>query len=88
MPAGIAGTQMPWMATPDGMFNLTVAPGSENWECTHQKGRQEGETLLLMRQLERKFGPLNETVRTRLQGANAETLLIWGEQVLTASSCV
>jgi len=51
-----------------------------------QEGRQEGETLLLARQLERKFGSLDKGVRAMLDGADAETLLTWGERVLTASS--
>ncbi|MEI6415343.1 MAG: DUF4351 domain-containing protein [Pseudomonadota bacterium] len=51
-----------------------------------QKGRQEGEGLLLMRQLERKFGPLGKEARSRINGADAETPLVWDEQVLTAPS--
>ncbi|CAK0747946.1 hypothetical protein CCP4SC76_1890009 [Gammaproteobacteria bacterium] len=38
-----------------------------------------------MRLMERKFGPLDEETRARIHGADAETLLTWGEQVLTAS---
>lgn len=51
-----------------------------------QQGRIEGEATLLQRQIERKFGPVNEATRARLAGAGSETLLMWGERVLTAAS--
>jgi len=37
--------------------------------------------------LERKFGPLNDEARMRINGADAETLLAWGERVSMAT-CV
>jgi predicted transposase/invertase (TIGR01784 family) len=46
----------------------------------------EGEAAMLLRQLERKFRPLPESARQRVQAADAETLLIWGERVLDANS--
>lgn len=49
-----------------------------------QEGRQEGEAALLLRLLERKFGRLDPQTRKRVQGADAERLLDWGERVLTA----
>ena len=48
------------------------------------KGRIEGQAELLLRQLERKFGPLPAELRGRVLGAEAEQLLRWGERVLTA----
>lgn len=50
------------------------------------KGRTEGETILLQRQLTRKFGPLPKNALQRLAQADAETLLVWGERVLDARS--
>lgn len=50
------------------------------------KGRVEGETALLRRQLERKFGPLPAAAQQRLSAADAETLLVWGERLLDARS--
>ena len=35
-----------------------------------QQGRLEGETTLLQRQIERKFGPVDETMRARLAAAD------------------
>ena len=49
-----------------------------------QEGRQEGEASLLLRLLERKFGLVPEEVRQRVSSADPETLLVWGERVLTA----
>jgi len=50
------------------------------------EGRQEGEAALLLRLLELRFGPLDETSGARVRRADAETLLRWGEKVLTAAS--
>ena len=41
---------------------------------------------LLTRLLESRFGPLDETVKGRLEGADAEQLLRWGERVLDADT--
>ncbi len=49
-----------------------------------KKGRQEGEANLLLRQLERKFGPLDPKTKARIRKAKAERLLEWGERILTA----
>ena len=51
-----------------------------------QKGVRQGEAALLARLLERKFGPLSAHTRRRIDRADAETLLTWGERVLTAGS--
>jgi hypothetical protein len=48
-----------------------------------QQGLQQGEAAIVLRLLERRFGALDETVRQRIQAADAETLLLWGERVLT-----
>jgi predicted transposase/invertase (TIGR01784 family) len=51
-----------------------------------QQGLQKGEAALLLRLLERKFGRLDRQVRARVRAADAESLLAWGERVLTAES--
>jgi predicted transposase YdaD len=48
-----------------------------------REGRREGEARLLMRLLELKFGPLKPEDQARIDGADAERLLAWGERVLT-----
>ena len=39
---------------------------------------------MLLRQVERKFGPPSESVRERIASADPETLLAWSERILTA----
>ena len=51
-----------------------------------EKGVQKGEATLLLRLMELRFGNLDETIRNRLQTANAEILLRWGERLLVANS--
>ncbi len=40
--------------------------------------------LILEFQLESRFGPLDSAVRRRVQAADAERLLEWGERILSA----
>jgi len=73
------------------MLAERVTEWTEEWkrqgmEKGLQQGRLEGEVALLLRQLELRFGELDETSRTRVHRADAETLLLWGERVLTAAS--
>lgn len=51
-----------------------------------RQGRQQGEARLLLRLLRGRFGPLAPEVRARVEAADAETLLAWGERLLTAES--
>lgn len=50
------------------------------------EGRQEGEALVLLRQLQLKFGEVPEAAREKIGHADAQTLLLWSERVLTAAS--
>lgn len=73
------------------MLAERVQAWTEEWERQGlekglEKGRQEGEAVLLLRLLERRFGPLGEQVQARVREADADTLLRWGERVLTAAS--
>jgi hypothetical protein len=51
-----------------------------------REGRQEGEAAMLLRLLERRFGTVDEALRQRLQAADADTLLRWGERIFQAST--
>lgn len=51
-----------------------------------REGVQDGRAELLIRQLERKFGPLSPDARERIANASGERLLEWGERLLTARS--
>jgi hypothetical protein len=50
-----------------------------------EKGIQQGQAALLLRQIARKYGEeAVETYRDRIEQADAETLLTWSERILTA----
>jgi flagellar biosynthesis/type III secretory pathway protein FliH len=51
-----------------------------------QQGVQEGEAAMLLRLITAKFGSPTEAVRARVEGADSETLLLWSERILTAST--
>jgi flagellar biosynthesis/type III secretory pathway protein FliH len=55
-------------------------------EKGRREGRAEGESVLLLKQLSRKFGALSLTIRARIENADSETLLRWGEQLIDAKS--
>jgi len=52
----------------------------------YQQAVNEGEAILLLRQLERRFGPLSADARRRIAEADSGTLLVWGERVLEAKT--
>ncbi len=69
------------------MLRETVRGWTQEWEQDGiRKGRREGEATLLIRLLELKFGPLQPGDRARIDAADSEQLLAWGERVLTARS--
>ncbi|MSQ48261.1 MAG: DUF4351 domain-containing protein [Deltaproteobacteria bacterium] len=73
------------------MLAERVTDWTKDWkqqgiEEGRQEGRQEGEAALLLRQMERRFGPLEESMRQRIRAADAETLLQWGDRILTATT--
>lgn len=49
-----------------------------------RQGMQQGKAILLERLLTKRFGPLSESVRTRLSNASVEELDRWAERVLDA----
>ena len=50
------------------------------------QGEQRGEAKILLRQIERTFGPPSETVRHRITEADSATLLEWSDRILEARS--
>jgi hypothetical protein len=55
-------------------------------EQGREQGRQQGEAAVLLRQIERKFGPPTPDIRERVLSADAERLLDWSERILTAET--
>lgn len=51
-----------------------------------QEGLQKGEARLLLQLLRLKFGALEPAIEDRVHSADAESLLKWGQRVLTAES--
>lgn len=49
-----------------------------------QKGVQQGELTVLLRQLTRRFGPLDAATRERLQNAGPDELEQWADNILDA----
>ena len=39
---------------------------------------------MLFRQMERKFGQVSEEVKQKIEAADSDTLLEWGEKILSA----
>lgn len=50
------------------------------------RGRRQGEALVLLRQLNLKFGELPQDVLGRVEAADDDTLLEWSERILTAKT--
>lgn len=59
----------------------TVLDWPRQWEA---QGRRQGKAELLLRQAERKFGPLETRDRARIELADADRLLQWGERLVGA----
>jgi hypothetical protein len=53
-------------------------------EESEQQGLVRGEAMVLQRLMRLKFGELPEEVYRRIETADADTLLIWSERILTA----
>ena len=68
------------------MLEERVKEWTRDWEQKGiEKGRQEGEATVLLRLIEHKFGTSAVgACRTRIEAADAETLLRWSERILTA----
>jgi hypothetical protein len=65
------------------MLAERVTEWTEQWE---RQGILKGEAIFLLRMLESRFGPLDDVYRNRILEADSETLLQWGERVLSAPS--
>ncbi len=52
----------------------------------NEEGRQEGAAGVLLRLLERRFGPLPDTARARIASADVSSLENWGLRLLEAGS--
>ena len=51
-----------------------------------EKGIEQGQAQILLRLIERRFGPASEEIRARIGNADAETLLRWSDRILDAKA--
>lgn len=51
-----------------------------------EQGEQHDRATVLLRQIERKFGPPSGPVRAKVTQADPDTLLAWSERILDAQS--
>jgi hypothetical protein len=61
----------------------TLIEWTRQWQ---EQGRRQGKSELLLLQAERKFGPLDNRDRARIELADADRLLCWGERLVAAHS--
>jgi hypothetical protein len=73
-------------ATREQAWNRERALYSENTEkwASREEGRIEGQARTLARQLTKRFGPLPDELRQRLDNATGEQLEHWTDTVLDA----
>ena len=73
---------------PEEIKNMLAANLMEWRDRVREEGREEGqlqgEALILSRQIQLKYGPLDEPTKKRIAEADSETLLRWADRVLTA----
>ena len=69
---------------PEEIKNMLAANLMEWRNRVHKEGRLEGEALVVSRQLQLKYGDLDESTQKRIAEADSETLLRWADRVLTA----
>jgi len=79
----------------DSMLAERVKSWTEEWERRGmekgiekgmEKGLVTGRSEFLKRQMTRKYGPLTEAQQQRVDAADAEQLLLWGERILFADT--
>lgn len=52
----------------------------------HEEGHKEGQREMLVRLLERRFGPLSESMLSRIQSADTNALRAWADGIFDATS--
>jgi hypothetical protein len=63
---------------------MTYVTTTERWGI--KKGRAEGQAELLLRQVERRFGPVTDEVTQRIRTAAGPQLELWALNILDAAT--
>jgi hypothetical protein len=67
------------------MLETKMARWEREWqERSEAHGKREGSAAVLTRLLERRFGPLDDSVRARIDAASPDELLVYADRVLDA----
>ena len=51
-----------------------------------ERGLQQGEAAMIIRQLQHRFGSLSPSYTQRIMAADPEILFVWGEKILEAQT--
>ena len=69
------------------MLAERVIEWTQQWKAEGKaEGRAEGRAEILLRQLEKKFGPLTSEQRSLVSAADEEALLAWADRILVAET--
>jgi hypothetical protein len=63
-----------------------TSPGDPIMQTFIDRGIEQGKAEILLRLMERQFGPTDAWLRQQIQEADAETLLEWSDRILPADS--
>jgi predicted transposase YdaD len=102
LPGRFPGTEVPAMADLEEvrpMLRETVIEWTQQWKAQGlaegikegmskgmKEGRRQGEAELLVRLLELRFGPLREQDLARIDNADTDQILAWGDRFVNARS--
>jgi len=70
----------------DKIMGLLQHTRNEGMQQGMQQGVQLGESVVLFRLLEQRFGQISDQVRHKVEAADCDTLLGWAENILTAKT--
>ncbi len=82
LPSRVADANVPTMENLEEVIPM-IAESSIDWTA---EWRKEGEANLLLRLLNRLYGPLTPEIEERVRSAEADQLLDWGERLVTVDS--
>jgi predicted transposase YdaD len=70
----------------ENLENLVKKERLQGEQIGIQRGRMEGESRLLRKMIEIKFGAMPEWAESVLQSADSQQIDLWAESILTAES--
>lgn len=87
VPPGVEFSEVRDLKDAKAMLEHAVLEWRDSWiEEGRQKGLQEGEARMLLRQLQKKFGSISSEIEGRVTTASTEQLFEWADRVLEAET--